>query len=466
VNACADGPAAECPPAAEPIAITLDPAPAAWPGLLADEFQPREDQRRFRAELGLPTDRPIVASGHQAEFWHPGILAKLFAAQSVARPRDAAVVWLIVDQDTADPFVMDLPALDPAGRLRTRRWQPDAAHGAHAAMLSRPAIRPEPVGLPAGWTLPGPIEARVSAVVSALATHADAPDAVAQSTGAMLDLLGPVLPGARPLVVRARDVAQTSLFSEIVDRARADAASMHRVYNAAAASVPDAGVRPLGTHASRGPELPFWVRTKDGRRAAAYSADLHDPDAALLPRGLLATGLLRLAGCELFVHGLGGRAYEPINDAWLARWLRGEDTPALAPFACATADLRLALPGAAATRRDAHHARWLANHARHHPGAVGDDASQAERDALVARIDAEPRRRDQRAALYQRLQGLLRSHRERSAGAIAALDARARDLTSAAEGEAVRTRRDFAAVLHEPDDLRRLADRIDAAFAG
>ncbi|MEC9372360.1 MAG: hypothetical protein VYC34_00885, partial [Planctomycetota bacterium] len=63
------------PVASERIAITIEPAPARW---TAPRPADDAESTRFREQLGLPTGRPIVLTGHQAEFWHPGVLAKFF----------------------------------------------------------------------------------------------------------------------------------------------------------------------------------------------------------------------------------------------------------------------------------------------------------------------------------------------------------------------------------------------------
>ncbi|MCA9274359.1 MAG: hypothetical protein KDA31_15085, partial [Phycisphaerales bacterium] len=81
-----------------PILTELDPEPTSWANLITHNTSERAT--RFREQLGLPTDKPIIMTGHQAQLWHPGILAKLFAAQSVASQVGGVVVWLIVDMDT------------------------------------------------------------------------------------------------------------------------------------------------------------------------------------------------------------------------------------------------------------------------------------------------------------------------------------------------------------------------------
>jgi hypothetical protein len=75
---------------------------------------------RMREQLGLPLDRPVIMSGHQAELWHPGILAKWIAGVEIARRVGGVFAWLHVDQDTNEPGAIDVPVIDGAGVLVKR----------------------------------------------------------------------------------------------------------------------------------------------------------------------------------------------------------------------------------------------------------------------------------------------------------------------------------------------------------
>ena len=74
-------------------------------------------------------------------------------------------------------------------------------------------------------------------------------------------------------------------------------------------------------------EVPLWRIRDDGRRMRAYDSDverwLDDPPGAprLMPRALMLTALVRLAMCDLFVHGTGGAAYDTVMEAWISSWL-------------------------------------------------------------------------------------------------------------------------------------------------
>ena len=73
--------------------ISIAPPATDWPALAAERFASiSEPARRFRAALALPTDRPVIMSGHQAEWWHMGVLAKFVALDHAAADGRVPVV--------------------------------------------------------------------------------------------------------------------------------------------------------------------------------------------------------------------------------------------------------------------------------------------------------------------------------------------------------------------------------------
>ena len=61
---------------------TLHPDPPAWtPSTLRGRDAPLHRERLgTREQLGIDPDELVVATGHQAMIWHPGVLAKDLAA--------------------------------------------------------------------------------------------------------------------------------------------------------------------------------------------------------------------------------------------------------------------------------------------------------------------------------------------------------------------------------------------------
>jgi len=445
----------------DPSDLTLDPPAHAWPALL--RTPPTDDRtRRFREQLGLPTDRPIVMSGHQVQFWHPGILAKLIAANELAARTGAAVAWMLVDHESPSPSGLHFPTLDPAGRLRARgrTLAPDGDR----APLTHPPFAPRAPELHAGWTPEPTVAPAIGALAHRLRAHSNEPDRAAQLTSAQFDRFSDLTPP--PITLRVTDLARTDLFAEWMDRVRTDPHAVHRAYNNAAAAHPDSGVRALSEDAEWGVELPLWIQGRTGRRPAYSRRDLDADTASFIPRALPMTGLVRFAACDLFIHGLGGRAYEPVNDQWLDRWLAGRNDAGLAPFVTASADLRLVLEGDDVTHADARRAHWRAHHARHHPELLGDDDHQRRRDAVVRAIAAAPRHSNERGRLFAELHALLDDHARRHAAALDRRTSEARDLTRAAAERDVRSRRDWPAVLYPEASLRALRGAIRARFDG
>src|SRR6185295_16354495 len=115
------------------------------------------------------------------------------------------------------------------------------------------------------------------------------------------------------------------VFSELLDRMRADRAACTLAYNRAVARHPSAHVRPLIEEPGR-TELPLWrMPDQQGRpRLPVFASDLPGLDPSrLAPRALLMTALVRLEACYLFIHGTGGGQYDRITEAWLSGWLPG-----------------------------------------------------------------------------------------------------------------------------------------------
>ena len=419
-------------------AIEFGPDPSRWAELIAS---PDRDARShdIRRELGLPTDRAIVMSGHQGAFWHAGIAAKLMAGRALADRTGSAFVWIVVDTDPGDSMQIEVPVRDAGGALEVRSVDASAQHPFE--------------GVEPGFaSLPG----RLAAVRASLERHAKfASSPALRATLATMD----ALPGEKPILLRSTQLAATRSFASFVDRIASAADRVLPLYNSAVAKHPDAGVQPLqgGRHA----ELPFWSVGPDGARRAALIGD--EPFTIRWPRALTLTGFLRAFACDLFIHGTGGRAYEPINDDWLPQ----ADDATLAPFVTATATLRLRFDGdASLTRADAAKAAWLAHHASHHPERVGDAAAQRERDALVAQIAAQPYGSAHRASLYHDLCTLLEQHRSRHAAELRTLNDTAQQTARIASEAEIRERRTFATVLHDPSDLDTLRRSTEAAFGG
>jgi hypothetical protein len=275
--------------------------------------------------------------------------------------------------------------------------------------------------------------------------------------------------------VFATSLCGTDLFAWLMDRMRADPRACALAYNAAVSEFAEAGIAPLKVDDADGiVELPLWhIRTapekiggvivREGPRRRIFAADLAALDVTeLAPRALLMTAMLRLAGCDLFIHGTGGGGYDRITDLWIQAWLGFT----LAPVAVVTATLLLPLGSSPVSVDEIDRAAWLAHRARHDPALLGDDRAAQQKADLVAQIRARKGARTDRGLLFARLRALLEAQRTAHADRIAKFD---RDAAAAGESRAdaaIRAERTWAFPLYPEPELARLKQSIENAFAG
>lgn len=424
---------------------------------------------KTRRELGLATGRPVVATGHQAMLWHPGILAKYLVVEAFLRHAPsgtpAAGANLVVDQHVGGFGSFEVPIRRGDGSLAVRSIEL-VAQRKDVPMARHDAFTPPrppghlPVALPS-------VGAGIKRVFDAIDAHRDAPNAAMQMAGALADLMAPWV---GPLTnVAASELLETSLARALLEMMASAPAACARAYNEAVAAVPESGIGPLLVRDDY-IELPLWRLRPDGRRMRAYDSDvqmwLEDPDAVvLLPRALLMTALVRLGVCDLFVHGTGGARYDRAMEHWVRSWLGLEP----APIAVVTATLRLGLASPGGEGADVAAALAAARRAWHDP------ASSAARDipgagavkrALLARIDGEPRGSAARRAAYLTMHERLGELRTEHAGEVEAARQRAAAALREAAAAPIADRRTWPFALYADEMIDELAEAVSDAVGG
>jgi hypothetical protein len=495
-------------------AETFSPHATAWAGLARDARARREGATNiadFRRDLGLPADRVIIMSGHQAEFWHPGIVAKFFSMHALvhllnASGVPAAAAWIIVDQDDNDPTLIRFPAL--RGRMLTAAtWQmsPDAIRLAGVPSGARAPITPTTPptsigdgtsgGATTGHSGTPAIPASSSIARGLVSIHdsmrqfSSAASLAEQCTRAALSLLTPLLTDVG-ITQPTHLICATALAKHTLTAAQNAHAMAQRpsaciaAYNAAAAAFPEAGIRPLAIDAARPRhELPLWRIRRGEPRMPVYAEQLNAnagesgqyeataaaigriPRDELAPRALFMTALLRGYACDLFIHGLGGGAYDNVMEGWIRAWKSPEAAAMLAPGVVATATRLIQQPGREIiTPHDAARAAWLAHRAPHDPGAIADSAAAARKREWLATL-ATQTTKPGRLAAYRAMHADLAAFRASRAEELARLARQAADARARAAESGVITDRTFAFPLHDDAVLADLRDTIFAAFA-
>jgi hypothetical protein len=221
-------------------------------------------------------------------------------------------------------------------------------------------------------------------------------------------------------------------------------------------------------------ELPLWWLPPGGPRHHVYAEMLGEiPLDQLAPKALLMTGVLRLAGCDLFIHGTGGggteesaghEGYDRVTEDWLHAWL-GTEPSKLAPITVATATRLLPLPGGEPPEPSAvARAVWLAHHARHSPDVLRDAYYGDAKARLVHAVRAAPA--PDRARLFRQLQALLAEYRRLHEPDLQAMQRQAALASGRLLNAAVAFDRTWAFPLYPDSQLESLQAEIIAAFSG
>lgn len=410
----------------KPTAVTIDPPMEAWSlhradaGAAADRAALLQAAGDHAGRLGLPAityysagkSPRILATGHQALAWHPGILAKGFAALAAAGKHDAVPLHLVVDQDEHPVWAIDLPrVVGPA------------------VQVDRHRLGGELPGVPTGFQPPVDGQ-RLADWLGGLglsvpdgAGRLDAARTLAEQAAVVLDHWRGAADARLPIVFTS-DLIQSEAFGHIVSLLRDHAEQAIRAYNRAVYGVPEAGLRPLAI-GREWIELPLWACRWEQPRQRVY-ADVSDskpilidesgtqltlnqagPErragpgpATLMPRALLMTALMRSTFCDLFIHGKGGGVYDHATEQWWRDW-RVEE---LSPMATVSADVHLDLDVPTATAGDVDQAVWFAHHLRFNVDRFTevDPKLAAEKRELIEHMD-DDRDKGRRARTFRRI---------------------------------------------------------------
>jgi len=463
--------------------VQFEPSPRQWPALVRASrpselwrSRPIEAWRgETRRELGLPDDRLIIATGHQAGFWHPGILAKFIAADAVVDAIGrglARAVHLVVDQDDNDCVHVDVPTRTAESVVRVESvsvvqppegWRTAPAPHRGAAMERPSGEVPALKALGAATTVLHPavdsIIPGLRRIEALLREHEGERSLARQMARAVNDCLAVWM--TPPAIIVASQLLDGAAGREFVRAIAADAAACALAYNEAVASN-GGGIRPLKRRTS-GHELPLWRIDEHGRRHAVFSDEVGGvPQSRLRPRALLMTAFMRLMVCDQFIHGRGGWEYDRAAERWMRRWM-GVD---LSPMAMATADLRLPLweegeaPMRAADAIIAYRRAW------HDPWAVdGRGGASRAKATMVATIENLARKASGRREAYEAMQRALQRERGQRASHLETLRAQIERARAYEAQRVVIERRDWAFPLHSPEDLDSLNALIRARFA-
>ncbi len=293
-------------------------------------------RRETRAELGLPTDRAIIMTGHQAGIWHAGIAEKFRVGAELARTQQGVLVHVVVDHDLNDASLVHFPALieQTVGtptllRLALERTPRPRASVPNTLRQPVRTMRPE-----RRHEVPAEIEPALHAIEVAIEAERHRANLALQMAHAANALLAPSV--RVDGTIAATEIASTTFAKAL--RNAFETAGVREHYNA---SIEGQRIAPLAPH-----ELPFWKLDRaTSTREPLYSNAAYE---LVAPRALALTAIARLVLCDTFIHGTGGARYDEAMEHWIGSAFGAELCAALAPRIVATATRHAPLSGFAA----------------------------------------------------------------------------------------------------------------------
>jgi hypothetical protein len=411
---------------------------------------------------------PLILTGHQPGFEHPGVWLKNFAAHELAEAHGGAAVHLVVDADVCRTSAIFVPA----GGVDAPRLEPVAFDESTAptpweerAVLDGETWRsfPERVRAAAGPLAPTPmLEQWWPTVMARGAASGRLGAGLAQARH-----LTEIAWGRRNLELPQSELCQTWAFRWFVVHLLNDLPRFAAAYNDSLAAY--RRERHLRNHAHPVPDLaadgpwletPMWLwKADDPQRRPVFArrhgekllvSDRHGFERALpagvsgglddavgeltrweadgfklRSRALITTMFSRLVLADLFIHGIGGAKYDEATDAICQRFF-GLTPPA---FATVSGTLHLPIdhpPGDAdAVRRlqgrlrelEFHPERFLNNDPHASGGFSGVAAVIADKSAWIAEAKTPANAAERHgaiAAANRALQPLVAAARQRT----------------------------------------------------
>jgi len=371
----------------------------------------REFRSRARSELcEIQSGKFVFVTGHQPELFHPGVWAKNFALNGLARRLNAVPLNLIVDNDTMK-----------AGHILAPVWDADPTK----VRLEKQPFDDFPGEVP--WEL-----SKWSAEFSARRIDTEHRW------------------GCENAELTVSELSQSTAFRRFAAHITANLPRFRVSYNRAVSEYRIAhGIKsrshPVPDLAEN--ELPFWEFTNTGRVRATPAT----PPDRLRPRALTLTLFVRLCLADWFIHGIGGGKYDEVTDAILRDFF-GIEPPA---FQVVTGTLHLPAPGFPRTQADVVELEATLRRLHWNPEGFlpADHPARLEKATLAAQ---KPNGRPAVRRWFARIRELTTEMRTATAVAEQVADteqelARARAEVAA---NAILYRRDFAWVLYPEDVLR------------
>ncbi len=316
---------------------------------------------KVRAALKLPTDQPLILSGHQPIFFHPGIWTKCLAASYLAESVQGTACHKLTDTALAIEYLHYLPEVEDNGKARKKVLH----FYKNKEFIEQEKTTPYAM-------MPAPDHEALKHIFSEAQTYCPASVKTAMqgiedrllkdllknstwnqfhiSTLKYLDALSQT----QRLYLEAHRLWETDPYYEFLSYWMSHLPELTEAYNKALNDYRarygikhDLTPLPNLKFESWWFEIPFWGMTKYNQRQSLWAkndgrhlvlkikggegtfqashdnlkAELATLPIKIWPKALPQTFFCRMYLCDFFIHGMGGSSYEEVNDIFIEKVL-------------------------------------------------------------------------------------------------------------------------------------------------
>ena len=316
---------------------------------------------KVRAALKLPGDQPIVMTGHQPVFFHPGLWTKCLAASYLAESIQGTACHQLTDTALPAEYLHYLPEVEDNGKARMRTLQ----FFKNKEFIDQEKTTPYAM-------MPAPDHAAVKYIFSEAQTYC--PLAVKTAMHGIEErFMGDLLKNAtwnefhlstlkyldalsetKRLYLEAHRLWSSDPYYEFLAYWMSHLPELSEAYNKALNDYRakygikhDLTPLPNLKFENWWFEIPFWGVTKYNQRQSLWAkndgkhlvlkvkggegtyqanydnlrGELGTLPIKIWPKALPQTFFSRMYLCDFFIHGIGGSAYEEVNDLFIERVL-------------------------------------------------------------------------------------------------------------------------------------------------
>ena len=398
---------------------------------------------------------PFAVTGHQPELSHPGVWAKNFALNGVARKLRGYSLHLIADTDTLKSTSLRFPFTSNRGPKAHLESLPFDTFAGEVTYECRPVLDPELFR-----TFPdraAPLWANWGYVPLLPQVWRQGRNVGEGFTAIRRNCEREW--GCHNLELTVSRLSQTEGFARFARHILDDLSRFRESYNAALRAYREANgidsTNHPATELAEG-EAPFWVRTTACRRErATVASDVRQ----LRPRALTLTLFVRVCLGDFFIHGIGGGKYDEVTDAIIRDYF-GIEPPA---YQILSTTLHLPLPAFPTTDGDVTRAERRVRDLHWNPQAFVSPGTATEllkRHATLAANEPPYRDHAARKAWFRELQQVKERLRLLVADHVPQAKAELAKVRTEAQANAILKRRDYSWVLYPEEILRPFMQRF------